>query len=249
MKVMSTFKFFRSLRNTRGVSITEVLIAAGIMSILSFAMMSMFQTQNQNIQSLNEKLLAVDLETSLKRVMANSEFCGCFFRDKVFDAGTKKFMPSISEIPAAYETPPAFPAPCTAKQAPPTIPAAGSKIGTSRVKIDAISVDDVIDLGAGSYTANMLVKLDEKTLVMPLKNIKAEFSFTVNASGQVLSCSSQASGSFGGMYDDCNCKGWNRCFVNPFTNQYSCPAGYTAKMISSFDDRGKCWHNIYHCTQ
>ena len=72
-----------------------------------------------------------------------------------------------------------------------------------------------------------------------------------DANGVSLYCESSkwksAPGSLGGMFDSCSLPG-GRCWPNPVgSSGYGCPTGFTAQIISNFDDRGKYGHAIYFC--
>ena len=56
-------------------------------------------------------------------------------------------------------------------------------------------------------------------------------------------------GVFGGIFDDgdARCKRDGRCAVNPLTGGYNCPAGFTERYFSSWDDRGKYIHTLKIC--
>lgn len=45
-----------------GMSIVEVLVATGLLSIVSFAVMSMISTQNREVKALTEKLGVMDIQ-------------------------------------------------------------------------------------------------------------------------------------------------------------------------------------------
>lgn len=232
------------IRHTQGFSLIEVLVSVAVMGVISFAMMEMIQQQNKSIRILSEKLAVKDLEISLKSLVSNNNFCGCLFKNINFDVAGKKLSNKLASIPDGFGTTGA----CNATTSL-LIPPVGQKIGSSQMEIAAIEVVDVVDQGNGNYTAKLSVEIAPSSLVMPLQPAVTPIAFNIDtATGKINGCGAVNSGNilFGGMYDQCTQPGI-RCTPNPVTKAYSCPPGFRAERMSSFDDRGKFMHHLIFC--
>lgn len=67
------------LLNNQGMSLVEVMIAAGIASIISLAVASMMNSQSKQTKALGEKLGVYELERNLTQILASSTDCAALF--------------------------------------------------------------------------------------------------------------------------------------------------------------------------
>ena len=74
------------LKNKNGISILEVLIAAGIMTILMAGFSSMLLNQNKESRAVAEILAAQDLQKSIIGIMARGDVCQYLLAPKTFNA-------------------------------------------------------------------------------------------------------------------------------------------------------------------
>lgn len=63
------------LKNQRGQSLVQIIVAAGIMGVLVLAMTSMFSMQSKESRALLEKLASSDLYRNLNMVLGNPSVC------------------------------------------------------------------------------------------------------------------------------------------------------------------------------
>lgn len=161
------------LFSRKGMSLIEVLISLSLLSIVSLGIISLLQNHNKSIQSVEEKLVILDLQKTLISLSAGKNIC------------EKKFL----ETPALYTYPTAsFP------------PAAGIGIdglfflptdsigiveknkpaqGLSTVIIDSIEFQNISGSG-GNYIADLIIKFKGTVLIRKPINVK------VNLLGKVV---------------------------------------------------------------
>lgn len=171
-------------KNNRGLSIIEVLIAAGILSIISFAVASLIISQNKEVSALTERLMLRDIEAQLISVMNVPGFCGCLMRGLTLNTTTAPMTLSSnpSQIPLGYVQPvPAPPTACAAI-AGTRVPASGNLLPNSRVRVNQIFYSDIVALGSDKYSANLNVSFDPLSGIKPHAPIKASVLFAVNGS-------------------------------------------------------------------
>ncbi len=66
----------RTLKNNHGLSIIEVLVAAGIMAIIMGGFTSMIMHQNKETKAVTEMLASLDLQKTLVGALADGTVCG-----------------------------------------------------------------------------------------------------------------------------------------------------------------------------
>lgn len=174
----------RLWNNRQGMSIIEVMVSFGIMSIMALGMVSMIQSQNKEVTALTEKLLAKDVEAHLVNVMNVSDFCSCLMRGLTLNTTTAPMTLSANpvDIPAGYTQP--IPVPlttaCTPSSAVRIVPSAGNRLENSNLRINAITYSDISALGNSKYSANLNVSFQLNSGVRPINNVKSAVIFTVN---------------------------------------------------------------------
>lgn len=235
--------------NSRGMGIIEVMIAIGILSIAMMGMLTMQASMQKETRALTEKLGSLDLEKFLISALADGKICTAELTPSVIN-GNNSFKVNAGQPETTTFTlanglhsnamdstkiligPGDHPSPFTKNL---------------KVKGGGITITDFVKIDTNLYSANIKVEFESDGLVRPLRPITVKTTVLTNASDTILGCGVGDVG-FGGTYDACNCVSWGRCKGNHLNNdQFSCPAGYTAYLVSTFDDRGKCGHNIYAC--
>lgn len=173
----------------RGFSLVEIVVAAGIVSILGLILATMVVNQNREVAAIGEKMAAKDVELRVKNVVFNGSYCGCLFRGKTFNLATLTWNNFPSQIPDSYNQPtPLPPAPCVASTSL-VVPAVGEVITSSHLKIANLSMTNVANPGPGYYTGDLEVSFDPSLLVRAMKNIKIPMSFNVDTTtGNFISC-------------------------------------------------------------
>jgi type II secretory pathway pseudopilin PulG len=167
----------------RGFSLVEVLVVAGIMMIMMFAMMTLSVNQNSETRSIQDKLAKLELEGTLIRVLSGGGICTFVLSDASQSsvAGTpNRFVDTIdTSTPAAL-----------ASQVVPIrkIPSgvainaiALAEVGTlasansSTLKISAMEFKNFRANGVDQYLADFVVSFDPATIrpvpALTIKNI------------------------------------------------------------------------------
>lgn len=192
-----------------GFSIIEVLVAVGITSVVSLALITLIVDQNKEIKNLSNKLQARDTEISLKNVFTSTSFCGCVFKALTFNQQTKQFNQNLISLPSNYTNVPADAnTPCAIGGV--LIPAVGKKIPGTDLTVAAIDVSNINEVTPGSsfYTGKISVNFANINLDRTIKPISANISFRVDTSSGLASarklstCSSIDSSSGGGVTGD-----------------------------------------------
>ncbi len=169
--------------NSNGNSLVQVMVAAGIMSVVALGVATMISDQNKQVKALTEKLLTKETELSIKNVFLDSNYCSCIFRGKTFDTTTNSWSAGITVIPNAFTAVPAFPAACTASGTN-IVPAVGAVLaGGSTMTVGAIGLTSIVETtaGSGNYSANIEVGFNNT--VQSIKNIKTNITFSINTTG------------------------------------------------------------------
>ncbi len=102
------------LNSNSGNSLIQIVISIGLMSILAVIFASMMESQNKQVKILSEKLLMQEIETSIRSVFLNEDYCSCLFRNKTFDTGNKTWSSGITSLPNSFTNVPVFPNACIA---------------------------------------------------------------------------------------------------------------------------------------
>ncbi len=211
----------------------ELLVTIGLLSVVMMATMTLILNQNKEVKSITEKMLIKDIETNLKNALRNSEYCSCLFRGQTYTSGAWSSFPT--QIPSGWSMPiPNAPAACSPVTSS-IVPPVGSLVENSNMRILSISFTEVFSLGANSFSGNLNIGFDHDSLVRALRNIRVPMSFSTDAAGNFLGCTSAASA---GM-----------SFVNPDTGYDNMPGtaacaaiGKTCQYMSAhlaiWDDAG-----------
>ncbi len=213
-------KLNKKFNSSKGFTIIEVIVAAGLSSILILGLLRLIENQNKVVKALDEKMYATGIESQLKIAMTKASYCECLFRGKTIDLSDPSnptWNQSLTSLPLAFSHPiPVPPTACT----PTTellVPSAGQKFSGTTIKVFNVAVVDMNSLGSGSYFANLEIQFDRSTLIRPIKNLKIPFSFNVDlfsgttAARPVIDC------------------GTSEAAVK-IVNSSACPAG-TAKLM------------------
>jgi len=190
--------FFKGIKN-RGMSIMEVLVATGLLSIVSLGVMSMISSQNKEVTALTERLGIKDVEAQLVNVMNVADFCSCLMRGLTLNTTTAPMTLSSNpvDIPVGYNQPIPVPltTPCTPNSANRIVPSGGNKIAGYNVRVNTITYTDINPIGSSKYSANLKVSFDPSSGVRPHADIKAAVIFTVNSADPAAAQRFQACGS------------------------------------------------------
>lgn len=164
-----------------GNSLIQVMVATAVMSVLALGIASMISTQNKEVKSLSEKLLTKEIETQLKNLISNSDYCNCLLRGKSFNTtpGSLGIVPAdqITRIKAGYSTGPSDAVPCTAL-AEDLIPPAGAALPSSTMAVNSVQIDNMSQIAPANYKADITVVLTGH--IRALKPIKTAIQFSID---------------------------------------------------------------------
>lgn len=177
-------KHLTSATKSPGFSLIGALVAISILGILSLAFMTLMNNQNKAVKSLSEKMLSKSLETQMKNVFLNPNYCECFFRGHTLNASVSPAVWNTfpNSIPNAYNQPiPPSPTLCTQASGN-IVPSAGTKVSGSNVRVASLGMQNIFYQGSGSYTGSISVTFDPASMERAIKNIELPVSFTVDTS-------------------------------------------------------------------
>jgi prepilin-type N-terminal cleavage/methylation domain-containing protein len=190
-------------RNSKGMSLIEVLIGIGIVSIIMMSTTTVFTNMNKESKALSEKLTLNDIKMRLQYAMINQNYCSCLVRGRTFNPSSKTFDPPFNSgpIPNTYEQPapidlntPCIPAGNVAA-GDVLVPAVGNKIATTSLEVKSIEATGIQDRGSGNYAGNLEVGFTNT--VRSLRNVVVPFNFSIDpATGKFKSCSPAGSAGF-----------------------------------------------------
>jgi len=189
------------LRNQRGQSITQVLIAVAIMGVVMAAFTSLIAIQMKESKALAEKLAALDLQQFLTASLADGSVCAYVLNNPtVLTFDSTKPLPQTITLPdpdakgeratlfaSILPGPPAAPGPAVAR--------VGSIASVASNSLIVQSIQLQITQGsAGSYAGNWLVSFDSSKTVRSIRPaavaVKLTADITTPTSAKITSCQS-----------------------------------------------------------
>jgi prepilin-type N-terminal cleavage/methylation domain-containing protein len=159
------------MNNNKGMSLIEVLVAVGIMSIMSFFIMDMVSNQNKAIKTTQHSLDVNEVQNQVQRLMIDSETCKNTLLGYTFTTGVDVPITGIKKSPTG--TP---------------ILSAGSAIGG--VIIDSLIVrrvsDSDLELSINLKKSNTSTSFGGETFKPRKVNLSAKFK--TSAPNEVETC-------------------------------------------------------------
>jgi len=155
--------------NQRGISIIQLLVALGIMSILMAAMSTMFTNQTRETRALRQTLAILDLQKQLTMIAADGSVCTQLLTKPL----AKQFDPGL----IGGKNPPEFALtriPISITPGAPVFVEAGKNPSpiSSELRVTGIRVASLAGNG-DFYTANIQVTFDNSVLIRAHKPITA----------------------------------------------------------------------------
>lgn len=167
--------------NHQGLSLVEVLVALGLLSIVSIGAANLIQSYNKNISSIEEKLSILDLEKTLINLSVGRNIC------------EKKFL----ENPAAYTFPVSNFPPASGVSIDGLFLSSTDAVGIAEtnkplLKINSVTVNSIEFqnfIGSGNtYIADLVIKF--KDTIVPRKPLVTKVSLLGNVVGTDLTLTS-----------------------------------------------------------
>jgi type II secretory pathway pseudopilin PulG len=196
------------IQNRLGFSIVEVLVAVGIMGVLTLSILSLLNTQNRELRAIDEKMNLQSLQVAISASLSNPGFCSCFLGSQNFNYSAKTWDSLPTIMNSSFDTS------CNPQGSP--LLSVGVYHPGFRITPTAINVNGIVEVTANSgiFTANLSIQLDPTNLVRARKDLSFPFSFSVNMTDpptarRLITCSAGSSSldmsslcsALGGIYD------------------------------------------------
>lgn len=159
----------------------QVLVALGITAIMAVAIATLLSNQNKEVKAISEKLLTKEIESQMKTMFSNSDYCNCLFRGKTFNTviGSEAIVATdqITQLPVGYSSGPADSPPCTVV-ATNFVSPSGMPVPNSNMTIGTIGVTNLQLVSPANYKADMVISFANS--VRSIKEIKTSIQFSVD---------------------------------------------------------------------
>ncbi len=165
-----------------GMSLIEVLVAFGLMSILAMGVGTLIQNMQSEVKSLNETMVAKDVEISLKTALLSSNYCDCIFKGQTFNTQNLEspWSSAISSLPRYFSSN----GTSCLKSATELVPSVGNTIANSYFRVDSIGMENISAVGPSGteFQGELVVKFKVDGLSKPANPIRSLLSFSVDGS-------------------------------------------------------------------
>lgn len=175
-----------------GFSIVEVLVALGIMAVVTMGMMTLITNQTTEIKGIDEKMALQAVQTQVSNVLSSPAFCGCFLgTSRTFDyQSTRVWSSPLTSIASSYET--------TCAPAGTAFLTVGTALGPKLLPT-AMNLQNITETTAnsGNFTADLVLQFDQTLLTRSRKSLSVPMYFSLNmvdpiAARRLGTCSSVA---------------------------------------------------------
>ncbi len=170
-----------SFPDERGNSLIQVVIASGLVMIVGLAISSTIVNLNKEVKALTEKILIKEVETQIKSLILNGDFCSCLLRNKTFDttAGSEAIVNAdqITQLPSGFSTGPLDASPCTVNSET-IVPTVGTSLPGSTISVESIGLTNMQIVSPANYKADIEVKFSNT--VRSIRGIKAGLQFSID---------------------------------------------------------------------
>jgi len=172
---------FKQIFNQKGNSLIQVIVAAGIMATIAMGVASMMANQNKEAKAMGEKLLSYELQSQMKMLFENPDYCNCAFNGKTFDmTATPPVIVAADQFTRLKEGY-SVPTPTCTVAGGDFIPTVGTGVPGSTTTVGSIGLGSLTLVSPGVYKANLSVGFNNSIRVM--KPIKTNVQFSVNMGG------------------------------------------------------------------
>lgn len=256
---------FRLKDGQAGFSLIEILVALGLLSIVTMVITTMISNMARETKYLRESIASADVQKTLTTALSSGAVCNyalntptpLTFDSTQVTAGNKQVMslppsrPIYAYIDETGPTP--VPGPVLLE-----IGKSGSAYADS-LQVSAIEL--VVQSGSGAnFIGYWQVKFDDTKLVRSIRPVTMSAFLTVDTTtpnlATITNCVGSGGGAesvvgFGGMFS------WHRSYgtcssANPKTSDCSCPSGYgQVLLISNGHDDGSKHddQDLYYCVK
>ncbi|MFN3696814.1 MAG: prepilin-type N-terminal cleavage/methylation domain-containing protein [Pseudobdellovibrio sp.] len=167
------------MRNIRGMSLIEVIISAGVISIVALASVSLIEQQQKSIRTLSDKLTTIEVEKTLKNAFINDGFCKCYFKNKTLNVSSLNYRLNATDlsVPVGYTDTVA----CTPNSLK-IVPNINEVLPNSKIKIKNIVVSPIQNQTGNLYTGQLTVEFDTGSKSIALNKVTTQVSMTIDPS-------------------------------------------------------------------
>ncbi|MGZ6472778.1 MAG: hypothetical protein ACXWRZ_16535 [Bdellovibrio sp.] len=223
------------------MSIIEVMVAAGIMSIVMLGTMTMILSQRTESKALTEKLASLDLEKILISSLSDGKICKAELttpspiNNVVYKVNISNPSQTEFKLSNGIHMSPTDTTHFLVKPGDQVSPISNS------LKIDntnGVTIKNFTNIGTNLYSAEIWVSFDPTPLVRAIRPVVVKTTIFTNAAGVVTDCNGGGS-AFGGMW--INYSRWDKGCAgnysgeaysqNPVTGGNSCPPGFTDYVV------------------
>lgn len=181
-----------------GFSLIEILVAAGLISIIGLSVASLMVSFHKENKSLSEKLESIELEQGLNRILADNSSCSCLFDSPAWT--TSDTQVSLTHLKRG----------CTAAN---FLVVNAPVSPQSQLIVDSIKIKNINPIGGGNLIGDIEIALKGGVASMKPITIPGQ-SFVPDSSSaptKISSClgvagASQMCTSMGGTWIDNKCK-------------------------------------------
>ncbi len=173
-------------KSESGFSMIEVILGFGLLSILTYASMTLISNQNKEMRTLDEKLSIQSTQILLTSIMSQGDYCKCFFGGNTFNTSLKMWNDFSNTIPNAYEGSGCNPM--------------GTLLPTTSLKPVSVKIpsDTVHMIAPLQYSGQIQIQLDQNFLMRSRKPISIPVFFSLKSTGlpsakEIESCSASNS--------------------------------------------------------
>lgn len=197
--------------SSKGFGLIEVLVAIGLVAILSTVLSSVITNSLKVQKSIDEKFVLQDTKNFLTNAFINSAVCADQLGGPILDlSSTTTTVKYPSDIPYTVLRAGSLPT-------SPLIAQVGQNLPGSQIMVNSIVLKDVYRVGTGNVFQGLLqINVDPTTLTMPRKPTEMRIIFTTSTpltAANIISCRAegggfngvpQSLGQFSGSYNGMN---------------------------------------------
>ncbi|MBL7672480.1 MAG: prepilin-type N-terminal cleavage/methylation domain-containing protein [Bdellovibrionaceae bacterium] len=186
------------MKNKNGFSVIEVMLAIGLLSLISGALVTMVTNQNRMIKYMSQKIAINDLKNGLIVAMQNENACAVNLSPVensglIFDSSFQgKKSLSLNKVRVSQD--PASPS---------LIEVNKEVVGSSGLTVTSITLDDLTDVGSGQWSGIWKVGLTTASDGFSLKPItlvpqRFDVDVTTPTASKITACHAISGGGGGG---------------------------------------------------
>jgi hypothetical protein len=232
----------RLIANSKGQSLIQVMISAGIMGILAMTFLSMMNAQQRMTTQLSQRLASLDLERSITSALADGTVCSYMLTNSAQTlAINPNGLPPLTTALASFSQIPMSANPTAPPLVNKTAPASSMSpsLFVSSITLDHVTCNPTLCTPASTqFNGKITVAFDSTNnkLIIPLAPLSFPVNFSVTGSGVNKAVSCTGGGGTGATAGSvtCNCPGAPIIDTNHFSPTIGQVIGYTPAVQATF---------------